>query len=90
MTDGDSDARTGACRSCACSSVQTARALADALLQTWTEVERDPALAQSLRSNVNALRSHGDDALWSTAAYPVLFRSERSLGDAGLFTAAID
>jgi hypothetical protein len=53
-------------------------------------VERDPALAQSLRSNVNALRSHGDDALWSTAAYPVLFRSERSLGDAGLFTAAID
>lgn len=65
---------------------------ADALLETWPEIERDPAIGQLLRANVNALRQNAESALWSTATggHPVLFRAGGSLGNAGLVTAATD
>jgi hypothetical protein len=68
-----------------------ARAAADALVAAWHDVERDTALAQALRANADALSHHAEDALYQAdAAHPVLFRTGRSLGEAGQVQAAID
>ncbi|MFE6178836.1 tetratricopeptide repeat protein, partial [Streptomyces sp. NPDC056464] len=66
-----------------------ARATADALLAAWPEFERDTNLAQSLRSNTDALTHHGQSALYYPAAHSVLFRTGESLGTIGQVTAAI-
>jgi hypothetical protein len=66
-----------------------ARTTADALLAAWPEIERDTALAQALRSSTGILASHAGDELWRQTGHPVLFRAGRSLGEAGLITAAI-
>jgi hypothetical protein len=65
-----------------------ARAAADALVAVWPEVERDTELATSLRANAAALREAAGVLLYEPDAHTVLFRHSRSLGDAGLLTAA--
>lgn len=65
---------------------------ADALLASWPEVERDSALAHSMRANTIALHAADTDShLWNTVigAHPVLLRVGKSLGEAGLVAAAI-
>ncbi|MFE3459194.1 tetratricopeptide repeat protein [Nocardiopsis aegyptia] len=66
------------------------RALADALVTVWPEVERDTVLAQRLRGNATVLTSHpmvqgrsGEDWLWDPDGHDLLFRAGRSLGEAG-------
>ena len=68
---------------------QLARAAANALMTAWPEVERDAVFAQALRSNADALADHSQTALWHPEPHPVLLRVAQSLGEAGLFTAAI-
>ncbi|MFJ2170344.1 NB-ARC domain-containing protein, partial [Streptomyces griseofuscus] len=69
---------------------QLAHAAADALTRAWPDVERDTALAQALRANSNALIRHSEDALHqSDNAHPILFRTGRSLGEAGQVLAAL-
>jgi hypothetical protein len=63
-------------------------AAADALAQAWPAIDRDPDLSQALRSNATVLRRHAEDLLWADHAHPLLFRAGRSLGEAGLATAA--
>ncbi|TQJ37721.1 tetratricopeptide repeat protein [Streptomyces sp. SLBN-115] len=65
--------------------------VADALTDSWPDMERDTALAQALRSNTDALISHAEDALYqSDGAHQVLLRAGRSLGEAGQHAAAVD
>uniref|UniRef100_UPI000382B730 tetratricopeptide repeat protein n=1 Tax=Nocardiopsis alba TaxID=53437 RepID=UPI000382B730 len=66
------------------------KALADALLQVWPEVERDTSLAQQLRSNTTVLGGHhavqgrsSQEWLWEPEGHAVLFRAGRSLGEVG-------
>jgi hypothetical protein len=68
---------------------QLARAAANALIAAWPEVERDTVLTQALRSNADALTDHSQTALWQPEPHPVLLRVAWSLGEAGLFTAAV-
>ncbi|WP_369228765.1 FxSxx-COOH system tetratricopeptide repeat protein [Streptomyces sp. R21] len=67
-----------------------ARAAADALLATWPDIERDTALAQSLRANTTALAICAEDVIYQPHAHAVLYRAGRSLGKAGQVTAARD
>jgi NB-ARC domain/Tetratricopeptide repeat len=67
-----------------------ARTVADALIAAWPEIERDTVFGQALRANANALTEHSERALWQPEPHPVLFRTARSLGEAGLLTAAIN
>ncbi|MEU9203181.1 tetratricopeptide repeat protein [Streptomyces sp. NPDC048332] len=68
-----------------------ARAAADALLLAWPSIERDTALAQSLRGNTQALTRHAEGALYGPAGlHTVLFRAGVSLADAGQVAAAVD
>lgn len=67
---------------------RAARAAADGIVEIWPEIDRDVALAQSLRSNVDALRSHAEGSLWTTEAHTVLVQAGYSLGSAGLLQAA--
>ncbi|MEV4613085.1 tetratricopeptide repeat protein [Kitasatospora sp. NPDC049258] len=64
------------------------RAAADALIAAWPDIERDTALARSLRANSDAITSHTGDALWRSDAHLLLLRAGRSLGEAGQVTAA--
>ncbi|PRY01004.1 tetratricopeptide repeat protein [Allonocardiopsis opalescens] len=66
------------------------RCCADVLVEVWPEVERDTDLAQVLRANAAALIAHVDASLWSPDAHLLLFRMGRSLGEAGLVSAALD
>ncbi|WP_344243861.1 tetratricopeptide repeat protein, partial [Microlunatus panaciterrae] len=63
---------------------------ADALLDVWPVIENNPVLSESLRANTAVLLSINADALWdnTSGAHPVLFRSGRSLSDAGLTASA--
>ncbi|MFK4222534.1 tetratricopeptide repeat protein [Streptomyces sp. NPDC019890] len=63
-------------------------ACADALTASWPKAEGDPALAQTLRANAEALISHAGTVLWSTGCHPVLIRAGESLGLTGLASAA--
>ncbi|MFC9916042.1 FxSxx-COOH system tetratricopeptide repeat protein [Streptomyces sp. NPDC127197] len=69
---------------------QATRAAAAALLAAWPDIERDAHLAQSLRTNTEALIRHAEDALYRPDAHVVLYRLGRSLGESGQVTAAID
>ncbi|MEV7130504.1 NB-ARC domain-containing protein [Streptomyces sp. NPDC093260] len=63
---------------------------ADALTSVWPDIERDTALAQTLRANTDALARHSEDALYqSEDARPVLFRTGQSLGESGQVAAAL-
>jgi hypothetical protein len=65
-------------------------ATADALLQAWPDVERDPDLGQALRANTSVLSGRHPTALWEPVAHAVLFTAGRSLGKAGQVVAARD
>ncbi|MGX1501402.1 UNVERIFIED_CONTAM: DNA-binding ferritin-like protein [Streptomyces graminofaciens] len=69
---------------------QYARAAGDALLAAWPAVERDTYLAQTLRTNTEALTRHAEDALYRQDAHKVLHQLGRSLAKSGQVTAAID
>ncbi|RKN40938.1 tetratricopeptide repeat protein [Streptomyces hoynatensis] len=66
-----------------------ARTAADALTDAWPGIERDTGLAGALRANAAALTHAAEDALYRPDAHPVLFRTGRSLGEAGQVTAAL-
>jgi hypothetical protein len=59
-----------------------ARTAADALRAAWPEVERDTALARSLRANAIALADNAGDALYQPDAHVVLYRTGHSLSKA--------
>ncbi|MFJ8273778.1 tetratricopeptide repeat protein [Streptomyces sp. NPDC094154] len=67
-----------------------ARSVADALLTSWPDPERDTALAAALRANTTALFSTTHDGLLQPDVHAVLFRAGGSLGDSGQVTAACD
>ncbi|WP_410626263.1 tetratricopeptide repeat protein [Amycolatopsis sp. cmx-8-4] len=60
-----------------------ARAVADALVSVWPDIETDTVLGQVLRANADALSAAGDACLWEPAAHPLLFRAGTSLGESG-------
>jgi hypothetical protein len=64
---------------------------ADALVEIWPDIERDPRIGQILRANTAALNSHPGPLLWDadTGGHRVLFIAGRSLGGTGLVTAAV-
>ncbi|WP_086786088.1 tetratricopeptide repeat protein [Streptomyces caniscabiei] len=68
---------------------QLTRAAADALTSTWPEVERDTALAATLRANATALTGHAAHALYQPDIHPVHFRAGQSLGESGQAGAAV-
>ncbi|MGW4127268.1 NB-ARC domain-containing protein [Amycolatopsis japonica] len=65
-----------------------ARAAADALNETWPDIETDQELVQALRSNADALQDIAEDHLFRPGGHPVLFRLAQSLGNAQLLDAA--
>jgi hypothetical protein len=60
-----------------------ARAVADALVSVWPDIETDIVLGQVLRANTDALTAASDACLWEQAAHPLLFRAGSSLGESG-------
>ncbi len=68
---------------------QVALATADALLETWPEVEGGPQLEQALRDCAAALRANDGGMLWKAEAHPLLFRAGLSLENSRLSDAAI-
>lgn len=66
------------------------RAVADGLVESWPEIERDTSFGQVLRANAEALREAGGEHLWSRDAHPVLFRVGASLGENGLAAQAAE
>ncbi len=62
------------------------RVAADALLESWPEIESSPVSAEALRANAATLTAVDGEALWAQEAdgHPVLFRSGRSLREVGL------
>ncbi|MBT2421601.1 toll/interleukin-1 receptor domain-containing protein [Streptomyces sp. ISL-22] len=66
------------------------RSLADALADVWPHMDRDPVLAQVLRTNTTALTGHCGDALHRERVFPVLNLFGHSLGHAGQAAAARD
>ncbi|MGP3968415.1 tetratricopeptide repeat protein [Streptomyces sp. 6N223] len=67
-----------------------ARTAADALFVVWPEIERNTALARSLRANTTALTDNAGDALYQPDAHAVLDRTGNSLGESGQVAAAHD
>ncbi|MDT7782355.1 MAG: hypothetical protein QOF58_774, partial [Pseudonocardiales bacterium] len=65
-------------------SARVVRAAADALWETWPQIERDPVLGQILRANTEALSEAGIEHLWQPTTHIVLFRAGQSLGESGL------
>ncbi|MEU2422262.1 tetratricopeptide repeat protein [Streptomyces sp. NPDC007851] len=61
---------------------------AEALTAVWPMAAGDPALAQILRNNAEALISHAGTALWMSGCHSVLLRTGESLGLTGLASAA--
>ncbi|MFG2970452.1 MULTISPECIES: tetratricopeptide repeat protein [unclassified Streptomyces] len=68
---------------------QLTRAAADALMSTWSEVERDTALAATLRANATALTGHATNSLYQPNIHPVHYRAGQSLGESGQAGAAL-
>lgn len=64
-------------------------AAADALNETWPDIERDTAHAQRLRSNTTAVYQHAGDTLLHPDINPVLHRTNKSLGESGNPAAAV-
>ncbi|SNT62599.1 Tetratricopeptide repeat-containing protein [Asanoa hainanensis] len=57
--------------------------VADALLEAWPSVERDPVLGQAFRTTATAVYRHGGDTLLAPYTHAVLHRAHNSLGNAG-------
>ncbi|GAB2858572.1 hypothetical protein GCM10027074_27090 [Streptomyces deserti] len=66
------------------------RCLANALAEVWPDMDRDPVLAQVLRTNTTALTGHCADALYRDGIFPVLYLYGHSLGWAGHAAVARD
>jgi hypothetical protein len=66
-----------------------ARSAADALVEVWPRVERDPGVGQALRANTEALHTHAAARLWQPDCHLVLYRAGRSFGETGLVAAAV-
>jgi hypothetical protein len=66
------------------------RIAADALVQVWPAVERDPEFGQALRASTATLVDRSADSLWTgeDGGHPVLFRAGNSLGEVGQAAAA--
>jgi hypothetical protein len=60
-----------------------ARAVADAVVSVWPDIERDAVLGQVLQANTDALTAASDTCLWEPTAHPVLFCAGTSLGESG-------
>ncbi|WP_331762170.1 tetratricopeptide repeat protein [Streptomyces anulatus] len=67
---------------------EVARTTADALTETWPEIERDADLGQALRASTAALIRHAENALYRPDAHEVLHRLGESLSGSGQVTAA--
>jgi hypothetical protein len=69
-----------------------AKVAADALVDIWPEIERDPVFGQHLRANTAALHANAGPHLWDrdAGAHRVLLTAGNSLGNAGLVAAAAD
>ncbi len=67
-----------------------ARAVADALLLAWPDVEGGSPIGQLLRANTATLRIHAEEHLWNPDPHPVLRRYGLSLGESGQVAAAVD
>jgi len=65
-----------------------ARAAADALSRIWPHIENQPAISALLRANTDALHTNAERTLWTENGHPLMFQAGRSLGEAGLVTAA--
>lgn len=65
-------------------------AAANALMETWPDIERDEALSAALRQNAATLTDLAAGALWTPHAHPILFRAGRSMEQAGLAQVASD
>ncbi|MBM7776022.1 thioredoxin-like negative regulator of GroEL [Actinokineospora baliensis] len=63
---------------------------ASALAAAWPDIERDTALAASLRANTLALHTNTGELLWNPEAHLVLFKAGNSLCEAGQPAAARD
>jgi len=72
------------------SAIACARAAGDGLLAGWPNIERDTDLAQALRANTTTLWSTTGDCLWIPDGHAVLWRTGRSLGEAGLVQSAVE
>ncbi|MCA1219383.1 FxSxx-COOH system tetratricopeptide repeat protein [Streptomyces sp. 8L] len=66
-----------------------ARTAADALVSAWPATEADAALAQTLRSNAEALTAYAGDALHRPDAHRLHQRVGESLGNSGRPGAAV-
>ncbi|MBM7771111.1 hypothetical protein JOD54_001315 [Actinokineospora baliensis] len=64
--------------------------VADAIAESWPDVERDQEFAVMLRANALALAHHCGPLLWSARRHELLFRVAESVGDAGQALAARD
>ena len=66
----------------------TVRAAADALVQLWPDVESSE-LGSALRDCAMSVKDRYGALLWAPDAHAVLFRTGRSFGECGLFSAAV-
>lgn len=64
------------------------RAVADALLLIWPEVEKDLLLGQIMRANADAVVAAGTEHLWGPDTHSLVFRSGTSRGESGLVAEA--
>ncbi|MFG3268955.1 tetratricopeptide repeat protein [Streptomyces bobili] len=69
---------------------QLARTAADALVDSWPDVEREAALGQALRANTTALTHSAEEALFRPEPHAVLYRAGESFVDSNQGTAARD
>jgi hypothetical protein len=67
---------------------QLVRPVAAALLDIWPDVDKDAALAKAFRSASESINRNAKVALWRSGEHRLLVCAGRSLGDAGLLTAA--
>ncbi|MEV0682129.1 tetratricopeptide repeat protein [Actinosynnema sp. NPDC050436] len=67
-----------------------ARIVADALVSSWPEIERDAELSRALRANTAAVHDCSPEGLWSPSLHAVVIRAGDSLGRSGQVDAAHD
>jgi hypothetical protein len=67
-----------------------ARIAADSLVDTWPEIERDPAFGAVLRANATNLFQLSGTLLHESDAHALLFRAGQSLGETGQVNAAVN
>ncbi|GAA2987260.1 tetratricopeptide repeat protein [Actinokineospora diospyrosa] len=65
------------------------RLVADAVLASWPDVERDTEHAAMLRANTVVLAEFGGGHLWQSGCHELLLRAGRSLGEAGQVRAGV-